>query len=333
MAITVTNQITNQDVSSTGSYCYLFEPLKANIIEDAGASEIYIDMAVYDSDQDDVQLYYLSEYVKYDYAAGITLEVDFTKIIQQYHDSNVFKLGTTSDIVGSTDIPVSKYRYIFYTYSDVTTLASAVETFVTPIIGGRNFYDFTPAVGQTQALTEAALNGVDLTGRWLNYPNISITLGNPTSTNAITPTITVTTESTAELEPCGGMLIWKSRFGGWMYWGMDIAQRNSNSSYEGNLQVGMFEANDNGNPYIQADYTGVTSSYSINLKAIALTNDELESVVGIADSVAVYYMRNSTAKLELMRVSSSSAPISTLIGGGDFSVSLSSISTSSQKAR
>ena len=333
MAITATAQITGQSISSTGSYAYLYEPLKANITESIStATVIYIDMAVYHTDQDDTQYEYLNEYAVYDYSDGITLEVDFMDIIQQYHDSNIYKIGTTADISSATDIPVSKFRYKFYIYSDVTSVGTE-QLFVTPLIGGRNFYDFTAAVSQTQVLTEAALNSVTLSGRWLNYPNISVTLADPTSTDDCSPTITISTETSAELEPCGGMLIWKSRFGGWMYWGMDIAERTPKSSYTGNLEVGLFEATDSGNPYVQTDYTRIDSSYSTTLKAIALTNEELESVSGIADSVAIYYMRNSTAKLELMRLTSMTAPISTLIGGGNFSVGLESISTSSQKAR
>ena len=330
MAVTVTAQITNQDVSSTGSYCYLYEPLKVNIEEStATATIIYVDLAVY-SISDETEVAYETEYGKYDISTGTVLEVDFSKIMQQYHDANVFKLGATSEISSLTDIPVSKYKYKLLVYSDVNS--TTVDTYKLPIIGGRNFYDFEASVLQTQVLTEAELNGVTLTGKWLNYPNISTALASPTATDS-TPTITVSTETTAEFEPCGGMLIWKSRFGGWMYWGMDISTRTPSSSYNGNLMVGMFEATSSGNPYVQADYTEIDSSYSINLKALSLSNDELESVAGLANSTAVYYMRNSSAKLELMRTSSVSAPISTLIGGGDFTVNLTSISTTSQKAR
>ena len=118
-----------------------------------------------------------------------------------------------------------------------------------------------------------------------------------------------------------------------MYWGMDIMMTTPNKSYSGDLTVGMFEATSNGNPYVQANYTRIDSSYSINLKAMTLTVDELKAVSGIHDAVAVYYMKDSTAKLELMKVTNAVTPISTLIGGGDFSVNLQNISTSGQKAR
>ena len=57
MAITVTSQITNQDVSSTTSYCYLYEPLKVNITEsDIAASQIYIDLTVIDTSDGTITL-------------------------------------------------------------------------------------------------------------------------------------------------------------------------------------------------------------------------------------------------------------------------------------
>ena len=331
MALTVTAQITGQNISSTTSYCYMYEPLKVNVIEtDPTVTKITVDLAVYDTETSTL-VESNSAYASYDAIQNVAVEIDLSKLMQQYHDANTFQIGTTADISGSKDIPVSKYKYYFTTDSDVAA-SIAIVTQKLPIIGGRNFYDFNASVLQAQSVTEAELNGVTLSGRWLNYPNILTTLASPTVVNSL-PTITVSTEVTAELEPCGGMLIWKSRFGGWMYWGMDIATRTQKSSYKGNLEVGMFEATSGGNPYVQVDYTEIDSSYSTTLKALSLNNAELESVAGIADSVAVYYMRNSSAKLELMRVSSATAPISTLIGGGDFSVSLRSISTSSQKAR
>ena len=331
MAFTVTPQITGQDISSTTSYCYMYEPLKVNAIEsNADVTKISIDLVVHNT-QTGTVVQSNTNYASYDAIQNVAVEIDLSKIMQQYHDANTFHIGSIADLASLKDIPVSKYKYYFSISSDSAgTTAKSIKKL--PIIGGRDFYDFNASISQTQPLTEAGLNAVTLSGRWKNYPNITTTLGNPTSTNSA-PNIVTSTESSAELEPCGGMIIWKSRFGGWMYWGMDIATRTQSSSYKGDLDVGMFEASALGNPYIQTDYTKIDSSYSITLKALNLTNDELESVAGIINSVAVYYMRNSSAKLELMRVSNATAPISSLIGGGDFSVNLKSISTSSQKAR
>jgi len=330
MAITVTAQITGQEVTTFTSYGYLYEPLKVNISDSNSlATKIYIDLIVRTTD-DATTIDSIIKYGDFDLSTDGTLEIDIMRMIEQYHDANVFEVGVVSDISSGDDMIISKNKYFFQFYSDVSAANATYSKL--PILGGRDFYDFVPAVSVSQDLTEAESYGVDLTGRWLNYPNISTSLANPIDLDS-TPTTTITTEAVAEFEPCGGMLIWKSRYGGWMYWGMDIATRSGRGSYSGNLAVGMFEATPGGNPYVQADYSKIDSTYSLSLKALTLTNDELEAVSGIVNSVAVYYMRNSTAKLELMRVSSATAPISTLIGGGDFSVSLNSISTSSQKAR
>ena len=188
-------------------------------------------------------------------------------------------------------------------------------------------------------MTEAELYGVSLNGRWLNYPNIEVAMEPATEQDA-KPSVSITNETTADLSPCGGMLIWKSKFGGWMYWGMDIAIITPKRNYEGNLSVGMFEANSNYNPYVEVNYTAINSSYSASLKALSLTNDELKAAAGILDSPAVYFMRNndewvdnSDSRIELVRVTSASAPMSTLANGGDFSVSIESISSITQNTR
>lgn len=330
MATTFTSQITNQDVSQTTSYCYLYEPLKIKVNEsDALATKIYVDLTVLETSTGsviDTQV----QYGDYDINPNSDLDIDLSRMIQQYHDANVFTLGLASEISSTPNAIVSKYKYQFKVYSDKDANGQVVSKL--PIIGGRDYFDFSPSVLLTQPLTEADIYGVTLSGRWKNYPNISQSLADPDTINS-TPTITVTNETTANTEPCGGMLIWKSRFGGWMYWGMGIAKRTPNKSYVGDLSVGMFEANENGNPYVQVDYTQIENSYSIELRDLALTTDELKAVSGIINSPAVYYMRDSSAKLELMRLTSASAPISTLIGGGDFTVQLQNISQTSQKTR
>lgn len=332
MAITVSTQVTAQQASDTYTYCYLYEPLKVNIEDDeTSTTVIFMDMTVVDiSDGSIVDT--RDEYGKWDVSSSTSLEVDLMKIVRQYHDANVYQLSQTSEIADATNIVVCEYKYEFLFYSNQTDSTSGTTIKKLPINGGRNFSQFVGTVGTSQVLTEAEVYGIDLTGRWKNYVNISQSLSDPTLTDS-TPTITVTTETGAEFEPCGGMLIWKSRYGGWMYWGMDIAVETPKGSYEGSLNVGMFEANDNGNVYVEADYVSISNSYSYNLKAMTLEVDELKAVAGIANSPAIYYMKDSSATLELMRVTSVSAPISTLIGGGDFQVSLQSISSTSHKVR
>ena len=120
-----------------------------------------------------------------------------------------------------------------------------------------------------------------------------------------------------------------------MSWGFKLKKESQAKKYEGNIQVGMFESTlpTNGSPYIPVNYTGISTSYSINLKELGLTTDELSIVQSIIASPAVYYMRDQGEELELMRLTSANAPLDNKANGGDFTVSLSSISTTMQKTR
>ena len=112
-------------------------------------------------------------------------------------------------------------------------------------------------------------------------------------------------------------------------------RRSLKKKYDDKIEVGMFESTlqSGGNPYVQADYTGITSSYSLTLKALSLSSVELEAVSGIQVSPAVYYMKDSSGALELMRLNSASVPLESQANGGDFSISLSSISTTNHKTK
>ena len=89
----------------------------------------------------------------------------------------------------------------------------------------------------------------------------------------------------------------------------------------------------NGNPFIPVDYTGISSSYSIDLKSFSLITSELMAVSGISSSIVAYYQETNISKLELMRISSVSVPLKNLADGGDFSLSLQSISKTNQKSK
>lgn len=126
---------------------------------------------------------------------------------------------------------------------------------------------------------------------------------------------------------CGGSIIWKSRLGGWMTWVFDIQTEAEEGFYLGDLQSGYFEStlDINGSPYIPVNYTNTGISYSKNLKDLSLANSELDAVRGIAGSMAVYFVKKG-GELELMRVGSVGVPKSSIASGGDFSISLTSIS-------
>lgn len=329
MAITISTQITGQEATSTFTYCYLYEPLKIVVSEsDLASTELKMDLLVISTETGAVESAEL-EYGLFDINPGNGVVIDIMDLVRQYHDSNIYKISNLSELVGSKDIPISKYKYQFDFYTENSPTKIPVKKL--PILGGRDYENFTPTVQSSQELTEAEVYGITLSGRWNGYPNISTSLSSATSTNS-NPTITSSIE-TGGKKNCGGMLIWKSRFGGWMYWGMEIMTQNRQGSMKGKLSVGMFDATDGGNPYVPVDYTHIDSSYTYSLKALSLNSDELEAVYGIVDSPAVYYMKTINSKMELMRVSTASAPISTLTNGGDFSVSLKSISKTTQRAR
>jgi hypothetical protein len=128
--------------------------------------------------------------------------------------------------------------------------------------------------------------------------------------------------------PCEGVIYWKSKLGGWQCWGMNLKTTKINGSYSGNIDNGMFESSNftgAGNAYIPVNYTSVNSSTSITLKCLSLSKEELIAVAEINGSPAVYYQSGPSEKLELMKLTSATAPIKTHINGGDFSVSLSGL--------
>lgn len=333
MAITLDTQILNQQATPTATYCYLYEPLRIVLSEsDLTAQKFYIDLEIIDTANSTVVIETLVKYGDFDINPGKSLSIDLMKLVRQHHDAQVYNFSHIDEIVSSGySSIVSKYRYNFLIYSDITFTPISVKKI--PVIGGRAFKDFSPTVSLSQPLTEADDLGVDLNNRWIGYPFLETALSDPALQNA-TPSITKTTPAQGNF-PCGGYLIWKSRLGGWMAWGFRIKIQNSKHKYSDNLQVGMFEstAEIGGSPYIPVDYTGIRTSYSINLKALSLTKEELEAVDGINSSPAVYYMKDSSGSLELMRMTSASVPLNNLANGGDFSVSLDSISTSEQKTR
>lgn len=332
MAITVTPQISGQVASSTYTYCYLYEPLRVFIEEpDTSATKIFIDIALYSTGTGALEDSF-SRYVEYDLNPGNGLTIDLMKVAQQINDAGAYRAGTLEDITGGNGFRtvITEYKYIFKIYSDVTP--TSVNVAKLPIIGGRNLEDFTPNVTSSSPLNEFEKYGLDtseLQSRWGGVSLLNTVLKDPTLANC-RPTITKVTN--AGDSPCGGFIIWKSRFGGWMFWGFKIQTRTFSGKYTNSLQVGMFESilDKGGSTFVPVDYTGRSTKYTRTLKSLALSSDELLAVSGIHASPVVYYQNAGTTDIELMRLNSYSAPISTLSNGGDFSVTLGSISSTSQ---
>ncbi len=337
MAISIETEILGQEASAALSYCYLYEPLRLNVIEDdILAVKLYVDIeriSIVD------QITVVDTFIKYgefDINAGVSLSFDAMDLAMQLHDSNIYKMATIDSILNSAEYSiVSKYIYKFSIYSDKTIGAPTVIRKL-PIIGGREFSEFVPQVLYTQTITEFqqfGINEEELSYRWMGYTFIKATLIDVNSVGSLVPLITPIMVPSATV--CdGGILIWKSSRGGWMFWGFDLNRKSKSHKYSGNISVGKFKSDQRrgGNPYVEVNYTNIDTSYNIEIKALGLSQDELMAVSGISSSPAVYYTNNKSGRLELMRLTTASVPISNLAEGGDFSVSLENISVNFQKS-
>lgn len=344
--LSVSPNIGGQQATSTISYCYLYEPLNVIIEENLNLTptKIYIELRALDTEDPTTIVESIASYAEYDVNPNQPLKVDLMKLARQHHDANLYKFGTTADIVGTNGWKsvVSQYVYEFRVTSDVSSTIVSVKKL--PIIGGRTYDTFTPLVEYTQDLTEAEAEGVYFANRFPDYPYYLQALKDPTASD-LRPTMAKVTggaftassgypEYQFNIDPCGGYLVWKSKLGGWMQWGFTLGSQSKSRSYEGGLQVGMFEstADYGGDVFVPVDYTGISTSRSRTMKALSLSSKELEAVSGILESPAVYVV-DSDGTMELMRVTSATTPRRVGASGGDFSVSLKSISSVSQKTR
>ena len=265
------------------------------------------------------------KYVVRDIAPTGGIVIDIMKVIKQLHDFDVYHLSDPSSLwFYGQDSVLSKYIYKF----EFHTNESATKTTILklPILGGRTFENFVPAVNHLTPIVE--LSNFD-NAYLKNYimpsytlKDISLVFDNDYSLTKTSNTITQGEES------CEGRIIWKSKLGGWMSWGMNLKTSKPKGSYQGSIDNGMFEStifSGGGNAYVPVNYTSVSSSTSISLKCLSLTALELIAVSGIHGSPAVYYQKDTSSSMELMKLTSATTPIKTHIRGGDFSVSLSGL--------
>ncbi len=336
MALTIESQILGQPLNG---YKYVYEPFKVAFTEDdLLATKLFLDVDIYNFNgaQDGSNLVEsLEEFGLFDIIEGVPLAIDICEMIAQKLRADVFKNSTVEDIVQNN---VDGWGQVVANYSFKITARTDVSSgstfYVYPILGGRGYDGFNVLVDENQPLTEFQLGGIDISERWLNYPYFTQNLSAINLSGDSSPTINSTIATNGK-EPKGGYVIWKSVYGGWMSWGFDISVKTKTGSYSGDLASGVFNSTKTvgGNPYIKPNYTKVETAHSVNLKSFDVENDELKAISGIAYSPAVYYMETPNSRLELMRVSTVSAPLSSNTDGDDFSLTLSSISKTTIKSR
>lgn len=333
MALTVQNRILNQFADSTTRYFYLYEPLPVLVTEtDLTARELIVNIDLKNSETNVVEET-LTEYATYDINPGQPINIDLMKIVQQAHNADVWKFSSISEILNGNDSIVSKYTYDLKFTTDSINPNEIVVS-ILPILGGRNFASFQPLVSNNFPINDFEKYGIDVSSRWKDYPTLSTQLLIP---NSNTAKVNVTQNTNTEGHcPCGGMLYWKSRLGGWMQWGFDLKTEKSSRKYTNNIEVGMFETPRNQvgvEPFIPTNYSGVTYSNSVTLKSLSIITKELRALDSISQSPVCYYLATPTSRLELVRITGSTVPLSNQANGGDFSVSFGSISMTEFKTR
>ncbi len=335
MALTITNQISGQQASDTLTYSFLYEPLKIYITDsDPTVSEIYCDITrlntVGSGDAVPVKI----KYIVRDISSLGGISVDLSKVMIQMHDFDTYNFQSMNNVIAGWDSVMSKYIYKFDFYTNQS--ATKTEILKLPIIGGRSFANFVPAVDHNtpiQEISNSDLINSNLKGYTIvdyTLKDISLVTNSNYSPNSSLVSVTTGTE------PCEGVIHWKSKLGGWQSWGMNLANIKNRHAYEGSITIGMFESTSSsggGDAYIPVDYTGVSSSFSISLKSLSISADILKGLAEINGTPTVYYQPTPTSRLELMRLTSATAPVKSLIQGGDFSVSLKGISKTKQRVK
>lgn len=325
MALTITPQISGQQANGTLSYCFLNEPLKVHTEDsDASVNEIYADVTQILTSTGVAEATKV-KYVVRDIAPTGGIVIDLMKVVKQLHDFDVYQFSDSTSLwFYGKDSVLSKYIYKFEFYTN--TSATKTTILKLPILGGRTFENFVPAVNHLTPIVE--LSNFD-NAYLKNYIMPSYTLKDISSVSNNDYSLTTNSSTiTQGEESCEGRIIWKSKLGGWMSWGMNLKTSKPKGSYQGSIDNGMFEStifSGGGNAYVPVNYTSVSSSTSISLKCLSLTALELIAVSGIHGSPAVYYQKDTSSSMELMKLTSATTPIKTHIRGGDFSVSLSEL--------
>ena len=335
MALTITPQISGQQANGTLSYCFINEPLKVHVTDSLSTvNQIFVDVTQISTHTGTAETTRV-EYIVRDIISLGGIAIDLMKVVKQLHDFDLYHFSTNSHFStdGFKDSVLSKYIYKFEFYTNISTTKTTVLKL--PILGGRTFQNFVPVVNFTTPIRELQAGSFD-DAYLKNYSNPVFSLRQISSVTNSNYSVITQYDTAQGSESCEGRIIWKSKLGGWMYWGMNLKTSKINGSHSGNIDNGMFEStvfSGGGSVYIPVNYTSVKSSNSITLKCLSLSKEELIAVAEINGSPAVYYQRSPSEKLELMKLTSATAPIKTHINGGDFSVSLSGLFESESRVK
>ena len=335
MSLTITPQISGQQANSTLSYCFINEPLKVHVTDsDATVTQILVDVtkiSTYTGASETT----LVDYVVRDITPLGGIVIDLMKVVKQLHDFDVYNLSSNSDFTTDEfkNSILSKYIYKFDFFTNVSSTQTTILKL--PILGGRTFQNFVPAVTSSTPIRELNSGDFDYASLY-NYTNPVYSLKQISLVSDGNYSLILRYDVSQGSEACEGRIVWKSKLGSWMYWGMNLKTVKIKGTYSGTIDNGMFEStvfSGGGNAYIPVNYTSVKSSNSITLKCLSLTKAELIAVAEISGSPAVYYQSGPSEKLELMKLTSATAPIKTHINGGDFSVSLSGLFESESRVK
>lgn len=324
---TITPKITGQRLDDSWTYAYLYESLYGEVLTHPTSSEyeMKVDLEVYDPLNGTTLLEKIVDYALFDQDSEGKTEIDYMALIRQHTQTQWYKIGHIDDIDWTSVI--SRYIYNCQTRYYVSS-GEAVKTI--PIIGGRGFRDFIPAVGGLQSLTEWEVLGVPQP-EFLGYPKISQSL-QPGSQGDYRPTVTKVISTTGQ-DICGGYLIWKSKYGGWCTYGFNLRSDSKTGSYISQLSVDSFLPTESGGYYMPTDYTGIRSKNTTTLRSIGVSIDHAKAISGLAESPAIYLYDKDAEKMELVRLSALSVPIDNLKSGTNVEVVLSAIDVNEQLVR
>lgn len=313
------NTIPGVNINNALLLGYLFEPFPVSVFENIDDTFV---LDIVRQGQTN------AEYGAFDVFSPTTpVVVDIALITRQLYNHNIFRYGTIDDLVANPGITIDfTPNYRFEGSSDFTIRVDF-------IIGSRSFRDIIPLSTATP-LTTRQIQGLDISQRWRDYPILTSSI--ITSNGRRVGQVTLDREDTLGCPTMdGGMLIWKSRLGGWNQWAFPLIERTPSVKLENDFEVGLFNFDRSltgQNPFVELDYASARFDESIRLRSLNLSQQEVLAVSDILQSPVVYWLPEPFGRLEPVRARPT-LPINNLQGGNNFEVNISLISNGDFKVR